>query len=82
MLNELAFNNRDAALKVAELLLDNDYVVMLSTEDTLTILNYEWSEHGDRNDVVFMNIEQYVQDIEEMCKDCKSEEACDACCKN
>ena len=54
--NEIAFNNHVAGLQVAKVLLDEGYVVMLSHEEALLILNYEWSEHhSDRNDVVFMH---------------------------
>lgn len=53
--NEIAFKDRNAAFRVAELLLDEEYVVMISKEEDLTIINYEWSEHNsDRNDVIFM----------------------------
>ena len=55
MSNELAFHNHENGLQVAKMLLDEDYVVMLSYEEDLLILNYEWSEHhADRNDMVFM----------------------------
>lgn len=55
MSNELTFRNHENGLQVAKMLLDEDYVVMLSYEEDLLILNYEWSERGaDRNDMVFM----------------------------
>lgn len=75
MTNELAFQSREAALEVAKLLLKEDYIVMLSTEENLTILNYEWEEYGDRNDVVFMDRETFdmkyirLEDEEDGCKD-------------
>lgn len=54
--NEIAFKNHDTGLQVAKALLDEDYVVMLSYEESLLIVNYEWSVNGsDRNDVVFMD---------------------------
>lgn len=59
MKNELAFFSKEDALKVAELLLQNDYCVMLSKEDNLTIINYEYSQYSDRNDVVFMSAEEF-----------------------
>lgn len=81
MTNELAFNRLDSALKVAEFLLDNDYVVMLSKEEDLTILNFEYSEFCDRNDVVFMTLEAYEEEIEKMCRDCNHdrEKMCQNC---
>lgn len=59
MKNELAFFSKEDALKVAELLLQNDYCVLLSKEDDLTVLNYEYSQYSDRNDVVFMSAEEF-----------------------
>lgn len=67
MKNEIAFNNRDDALKVADILVSNGYVVMLSVEERLTILNYldgSYSSYletviADRNSVVFMTREEY-----------------------
>lgn len=56
---ELVFANMEAAFKVAELLLAECYVVMLSREDEFFVLNYEYSEYGDRNNVVFMSAEDY-----------------------
>ena len=62
--NELTFENHENGLKVAEMLLKEDYVVMLSYEEKLLILNYEWSENGaDRNDVVFMRRDEYEEEI-------------------
>ena len=56
----IAFHNHEKALEVAKILLDEDYVVLLSYEEQLLIINYEWSEHGaDRNDVVFMRRDEF-----------------------
>lgn len=55
MSNEITFKNHRKGLAVAKALLDEEYVVMLSYEEELLILNYEWSANGaDRNDMVFM----------------------------
>lgn len=59
MANELAFFNEDEALQVAAILMRNDYCVLLSKEEDLTIINYEYSQHSDRNDVVFMSAEEF-----------------------
>ena len=54
--NELAFKNHEDGFKVAQALLNEGYVVMLSYEEQLLILNYEWSAaDANRNDVIFMN---------------------------
>lgn len=79
MTNEIAFKNRETALEVAKILLDEDYVVMLSSEEDLTILNYEWAEYGDRNGVVFISLDQYDKELTEMCKNCGEERMCDGC---
>lgn len=55
----------DAAL-LAHILIDNDYVAMISREEDLFIVSAIWSErHSDRNDVVFMDRctfeEKYVE---------------------
>lgn len=59
----------DAAL-LAHILIDNDYVVMISREEDLFIVSAIWSErHADRNDVVFMDRcefeEKYVEVMQE-----------------
>ncbi len=62
--NEIAFKNHKNGLIVAKALLDEDYVVMLSYEEQLLIINYEWSERGaDRNDVVFMRRDEYEEEV-------------------
>lgn len=60
--NEIAFKDRNAAFRVADMLIDEDYVVMISKEEDLIIVNYEWSEHNsDRNDVVFMRRDEFEE---------------------
>ncbi len=70
--NEIALNNKEDALKIASCLLNQGYVVMLSSEEQLTIINYIWrSELGDRNDIVFMSRDTFeecfcsIADLEE-----------------
>ena len=68
--NELAFKDHYNGMSVAEMLLDEDYVVLLSYEDDLLIVNYEWSEHNaDRNDVVFMSRYEYDTELETIYKE-------------
>ena len=57
---EIAFHNHDRGLQVAKALLEEDHVVLLSYEEQLLIINYEWSEnHANRNDVVFMRRDEF-----------------------
>lgn len=61
MAKELVFANREAACEVAKLLLDECYVVMLSREEEFYILNFEYSENCDRNNIVFMSREDFEE---------------------
>lgn len=62
---ELAFDNHEQGLMVANALIEEGYVVMLSLEEELLILNYEMSEGGsNRNDVVFMLREDFEDKYE------------------
>lgn len=55
-MNELVFESFESCMRVAkELLTDCHYVVMISREETIWILNYLYSDLNDRNDVVFMD---------------------------
>lgn len=52
--NEIATHTYENATAIAKILLEENYVVMISLEDNIYIVNYVWSERGaDRNDVVF-----------------------------
>ena len=59
MRNELAFENKNAAFEVAKKLIEENYVVMISKEETLTVLNYEFAWGSNRNEVVFMPEEEF-----------------------
>ena len=61
MKNELAFHNHKNALEVAQKLIEENYVVMISREEDLIILNYEWAPCGNRNYVVFGNADNYYE---------------------
>ena len=69
-------------MAVAKILIDDDYVVMISREENLFVLNYEWSENADRNDVVFMSQEDYYDVLREdqkyFCADVDRKEQNDA----
>ena len=63
MKNELAFASEDSATTVARILMNEDYVVMLSKEENLTIVNFEYSQYSDRNGVVFMSRDEYKEEL-------------------
>ena len=65
MKNELVFESFENCMTVAKILLEEQYVVMLSREERLYVLNFVWSEHADRNDVVFMSQEEFYEQYEE-----------------
>lgn len=57
---EISVSSLLHAMDLAEILLDEEYVVMISKEEDLFIVNYIWSESdANRNDVVFMSREDY-----------------------
>jgi hypothetical protein len=61
--NEIALHSFEDAVAVAKILLNNGYVTMISKEEKLYIVNYEWSpSDANRNDVAFMNREE-LEDI-------------------
>ena len=58
--HEVAVHCYEDAVSIAETLLKNNYVVMLSREEQLYIVNYVWSPQGaSRNDVVFVSREEF-----------------------
>ena len=66
----VAVHDYNQACALSKILIDNDYVVMLSIEEQLYIVSAIWSEHhADRNDVVFMDgcefEEKYVEVIQD-----------------
>ena len=68
--NEIAFHNHDKAVEVAKALINEGYVVLLSCEEDLVILNYEWSERfANRNDVVFMRRDEFDEKYYEIIRE-------------
>ena len=60
--NELAFETAEACFEVAKQMIENGhYVVMISMEEQLWILNYLYSDLCDRNDVVFMQRDEFEE---------------------
>lgn len=66
--NEIAFKDHINGMSVAEMLLEEGNVVMLSYEDDLLIVNWEWCESGfaNRNDVVFMSQREYEEELDKV----------------
>lgn len=67
--NEISFFNMEDALATTRILLRNDYVVMLSQEENLWIVNYEWSPTCNRNDVVFISRDEFEDEFFNIKKD-------------
>ena len=66
MENILAFRDHKNGIEVTKALLEEGYVVMLSYEEELLILNYEWSENNaNRNDMIFMRRDKYEEELDE-----------------
>lgn len=60
--NEIAVKCYDDAIAIAEILMANHYVVMLSKEENIYIVNYIYSIDCDRNDVAFIEREK-IEDM-------------------
>ena len=75
--NEIAVKKFEDAAILAEVLLKNDYVVMLSKEENLLIINYVWSEHeADRNDMIFGRYDEIMSEIENQDDTCYWDNIC------
>ena len=66
MEHEIALHDKETALKIANILVDEDYVVMISREENLYIINYLYAQYSDRNGVVFMDREEFDTDYYQM----------------
>ena len=55
--------------EIVEILVRNNYVVMVSKEEDLFIINYLWEERSDRNNVVFMDRWNHEQSFAEIVAD-------------
>lgn len=62
MENEIALHDKETALKIANILVDEDYVVMISREENLYVVNYLYANYSDRNYVVFMSRDEFDTD--------------------
>lgn len=59
--HEIAIKDKEKALEVLSTLVDEEYCVMFSREEDLYIINYEYSEYSDRNNVVFMSKDEFEE---------------------
>ena len=71
---EIAVDSYEDAAKIAEILLKNGNVVMISREENLYVVNFIWSQgDSDRNDVVFMDRASFEMSYYERCDEDDSE---------
>lgn len=56
---EIAVSNKESALKIVGLLVEEEYCVMLSREENLYVINYEYAPNADRNYVTFMPRDEF-----------------------
>ena len=61
---EVAISNYNDACAIASILLKNNYAVMLSKEEGLTIVTAAWAPDANRNYVAFMNAECLKEDVD------------------
>jgi spore coat polysaccharide biosynthesis predicted glycosyltransferase SpsG len=62
MNNEIAFKSKENAINVMKTLLEENYVVLMSREENLYIINYEYSSNSDRNNVVFIDKYEFEEE--------------------
>ena len=67
--NGIAVSDKEAAMKIANILVDEEYCVMLSREEDLYIIDFEYSEYSDRNNVIFMDRGTFEQKFKEIVKE-------------
>lgn len=59
---ELVVHSLADAEALTEALLANNYICMISREEDLYIVNAVWTHSCDRNDVVFMDAEEFQEE--------------------
>lgn len=68
--NEIEFDSPDNAMNVAKVLMNEGYVVLLSKEYEFTVVNYIHTiNRCDRNDVIFLNYEEFYEKHEDIAKE-------------
>jgi len=74
--NEIAVSTFEQACDIAKILLDNHSAVMITMEEQLYIVNWEFSWLSDRNDIIFRSREdwEYEEMMEQRAADEEEEE--------
>lgn len=63
---ELVFETPEAAFEtVRQMLTSGHYVVMLSREEQFWIVNYLYSDLCNRNDVMFISRDDFIEEVQE-----------------
>lgn len=65
MKNEIAFKSCENCMQVARILVEENQVVLISKEENLWILNFEYSHNSNRNDVIFMTQDEFYNAMNE-----------------
>ena len=55
----LTFSTYEEAAAVQKILIDNGYCTMMGREEQLWTLNWIWAENADRNNVIFLERQDY-----------------------
>lgn len=63
--NEITVRSLEEVKSIQKILIDNNYVVMVSKEEQYYVINYIWSYLADRNDIVFRNRSDFLNDFSE-----------------
>lgn len=77
--NEIVCCSFEDAVKITEVLMRNNYVCMLSQEEDLIIINFEWDEHCNRNGMIFRNREDWEWEEDKECEKCYEDKVGDCC---
>ncbi|MBQ0112042.1 MAG: hypothetical protein KBT03_02835 [Bacteroidales bacterium] len=79
-MNEISTYNYDDCQKLVHLLLKNNYVCMVSVEDSredgtcLYVIDYLWTPtEANRNYVKFMSIDEYEDELDKLAEEIKNE---------
>ena len=55
----LTFSTYEEAAIVQKILIDNGYCTLMGREENLWTLNWIWAENADRNNVIFLERQDY-----------------------
>ena len=65
----LTFKDHENGMRVARMLLEEDYVVMLSYEEDLLVVNYEFAPCSDRSFVTFISNDERDEELDKIIED-------------